>query len=159
MHGPAFEPLVFPMQGHKDYGSSACLGLPWHDKSEIEKNAKLATMVYSYLALINSPAHIARRDRDPHKGLVKELRAHTAGKVRPEGKWTEILLEVPRTEESEDGPAGQRLTGAKALHYCRRHARIRLGRLEFVRGHWRGDAGNGTTLSSHRLVPPRPPRQ
>jgi hypothetical protein len=149
------EPVVLPMPGHQDFGLCASLHPDWHDQGRIKGDAKLATYVYALLAIINSPAHIGRRDHAPHKGLAKQLRAQLGKAAPAERPWTEILLEVPCTEESEDGQGGERLTGAKALHYCRAHARIRLGRVEFVRGHFRGDAALGVVRSTHRVVPPK----
>jgi hypothetical protein len=67
--------------------------------------------------------------------------------------WTEIKLEVCPPKWAGDLPENEtHFTGTRALHFCRAHARIRLGRLEFVRAHWRGDPALGIKRSRYRLT-------
>lgn len=40
-------------------------------------------------------------------------------------------------------------TGGRARHHVRAHMRIRRGRVEVVRPHWRGDVKNGVRLARH----------
>lgn len=106
------------------------------------------------LALINSPRIVGRRQHMPHRGLERRLTQSLGlqGKF-PLRAWTEILLRVaPALDASSDTPAEAHLTGAKALHFCRAHLRVRLGKLEVVRGHWRGDASLGIKRSRYRLA-------
>lgn len=110
-------------------------------------------MIWALLALINSPRIIGRRQHMPHAGLQKAL-ARSRGMVGkfPLRGWTEIKLEIapPATDEGE--PHEARLTGQKALHFCRAHLRIRNGKLERVRAHWRGDPALGIKRSRYRLT-------
>jgi hypothetical protein len=117
-----------------------------------------AMLVPAFLSFINTPRVIGRRQHMPHAGLQRKL-AHARGLVGkfPLHAWTEIRLEVspPRIHRSATGePVEARLTGAKAQHFCRCHLRVRLGQLELVTAHWRGDPALGMKQSRYRLVMP-----
>jgi hypothetical protein len=100
--------------------------------------------------LINSPKVIGRRQFMPHKVLVKNF---TGGSF-PLHAWTEIRLEVSKPPEIDDGgPHEARLTGRRALHFCRAHLRIRYGQLEYVSPHWRGDPSVGIKQSRYIVTP------
>jgi hypothetical protein len=109
-----------------------------------------------FLALINTPRIIGRRQHMPHKSLEAKLSrlGFAAGKY-PLHAWNEIRLEVgiPR-DLSDEASTEAHLTGRKALHFCRSHIRIRLGRIEIVRAHWRGDAAVGIKRSRYKLELP-----
>lgn len=111
-------------------------------------------LIPAFLLLINSPKVIGRRQHAPHRGLEKRL----AAALGPQGEfslhdWTEIKLEVGLPKDmSDEAPGEGRLTGQKALHFCRSHLRVRLGRLEVVRAHWRGDASLGIKQSRYTLT-------
>jgi len=110
------------------------------------------------LAVINTPRIIGRRQHMPHAGLQKRIAAakRMVGRF-PLRSWTEIKLEV--TAPSIDGTEHEaRLSGGKALHFCRAHLRIRLGKLERVSAHWRGDPSLGIKRSRYVMVPPRKPQ-
>lgn len=112
-------------------------------------------LIYAYLALINTPRVIGRRQHMPHAGLQRKLAAARGmvGKF-PLHAWSEIVLEVtPPVVDEGEHIAG--LTGGKALHFCRAHLRIRLGKLELVSAHWRGDPALGIKQSRYRVEPPR----
>ena len=111
--------------------------------------------LFGFLAMINTPRVVSRREHPPHIGLQRKLAAYhgVPGKF-PLHPWSEIVLEVS-PPASDGGECAPRLTGAKALHFCRAHLRIRLGRLEMVRAHWRGDATLGIKPSRYRVVPKR----
>ena len=111
--------------------------------------------LYAALALINTPKVIGRRQHMPHSGIQRRLAAAngTAGKV-PLHAWTEIVLEVWPPKVDDSTPHEARLTGAKALHFCRQHLRVRLGKLELVSSHWRGDPAVGIKRSRYRVTPP-----
>lgn len=105
------------------------------------------------LVLINTPRIIGRKQHMPHRGLEKELtKAMGRGKF-PLHAWTEILLDVTKPTEIDDGePHEAHLTGRRALHFCRAHLRIRLGKLEYVTSHWRGDPALGIKQSRYTLT-------
>lgn len=118
---------------------------------------EVAIDLHSLLALINSPRVVGRREVPPHRGLVRAVAATPQGHggfvLHP---WTTINLEVnaqPNGGEAETKEG--RLTGHKALHFCRAHLRLRRGRVEIVRSHWRGDAAIGMKRSRYAVVPPR----
>lgn len=112
--------------------------------------------LYALLALINTPRIIGRQQHMPHAGLERRLRARSGviGSF-PLRAWTEIALSVSRPPEdlSDDDSREAHLTGQRALHFCRAHLRVRLGRVEFVRPHWRGDASLGIKRSRYEVRP------
>lgn len=110
----------------------------------------------SLLAMINAPRIIGRRQHMPHAGLQRKI-ARSKGMVGkfPLRAWTEIVLEVSPPKEAV-GEYEARLSGAKALHFCRAHLRVRNGQLEYVRAHWRGDPALGIKRSRYRLTHPCP---
>lgn len=111
-------------------------------------------LVPAYLLFINSPRVIGRRTHQPHRGLARALLAKRSviGHF-PLNAWTEIKLEVgPPRDESGLSSSEVHLTGQRALHFCRSHLRVRLGRLEIVRAHWRGDASLGIKQSRYKLI-------
>src|SRR5262245_44815390 len=108
------------------------------------------------LAMINTPRIIGRRQHAPNRNLERKLLRAGVGKY-PLLAWTEIKLEVgPPRDVSNDAATETHLTGRKALHFCRSFIRIRLGRLEIVRSHWRGDPALGIKQSRYRLERPNP---
>lgn len=114
-------------------------------------------LVHMLLLIINTPKLIGRRQHMPHRGLEKRLLAKrkTLGNF-PLQAWTEIKLEItPPRDASGDGTHEAHLTGERALHFCRAHLRVRRGRIEHVRGHWRGDASLGVKRSRYTLVAPK----
>lgn len=126
--------------------------------SPIFSNVKAILIVA--LAFINSPRIIGRRQHMPHRGLERKLVARRAvvGKF-PLHAWTEIQLHItPPRDASSDKTHEAHLTGERALHFCRAHLRIRLGKLEVVRGHWRGDAALGIRRSRYVLKADRSAR-
>ncbi|MBB1247438.1 hypothetical protein [Rhizobium sp. G21] len=125
------------------------------DLSEQEDMHIAATRAYAALALINTPKIIGRRQHMPHRGLERELlkRRGVMGHF-PLQAWTEIKLEVGKTEDVSGAPSVEaHLTGERALHFCRAHLRVRMGKVEFVRGHWRGDASLGIKRSRYKVTP------
>jgi hypothetical protein len=114
--------------------------------------ARTAHMIYGLLAMINTPRVIMRRQHMPHRGLERQLVAQrgNVGKWPLQG-WSELVLKV-RPPNIDDTDHEAHLTGARALHFCRAHLRIRLGRLELVSAHWRGDAVLGIKQTRYRLA-------
>lgn len=126
-------------------------------EEDISEWSALVAKLHVALALINTPRVIGRRQHMPHRGLERSLLASrkTVGEFTLQ-PWTEIKLEVERPSEDVGGdPMGEaHLTGQKALHFCRSHLRVRLGQVEIVRAHWRGDAALGIRQSTYTVVPP-----
>lgn len=110
--------------------------------------------LYARLALINEPRMIGRKVHHKNSSLERKLLEKRAiiGSF-PLHAWTEIKLEVGVPENGGEGEA--HLTGQKCLHFCRSHLRVRRGRLEVVRGHWRGDASIGIKQSRYSVEPSR----
>lgn len=115
-----------------------------------EKQAK----IYAYLSLINTPRVVGRRQHQPHAGLQRDI-ARSKGMVGkfPLRAWTEIKLEVAAPKWASEKDHETHLTGEKALHFCRSHLRVRLGRVEFVTSHWRGNPAMGIKQSRYAVVP------
>lgn len=123
---------------------------------KVEKSYALSMIALAHvlLVLINTPRIIGRRQFMPHRGLERDLtRSMGVGKF-PLHAWTEIRLEVAKPTEIDDGePHEAHLTGRRALHFCRAHLRVRLGQLEYVSPHWRGDPALGIKQSRYAVVP------
>jgi hypothetical protein len=112
----------------------------------------IITAVIMLLA-INSPKIIGRRQHMPHAGLEKKLRKAGAIGRYPLHAWHEILLEARPTYVDESGETQEaHLTGQKCLHFCRAHLRVRLGRLELVSAHWRGDPALGIKRARYKVT-------
>lgn len=121
------------------------------DKLLLEEQHR-AYRLYARLSIINSPKIIGRSTNKPSSSLQKRLERKT-GKSAGLLPWHEILLDVrtpPDTEQHDVG--GTRLTGPKAFHFCRSFIRMRLGKLERVRAHWRGDPALGVSQASYRVM-------
>jgi hypothetical protein len=105
-----------------------------------ERLRKLARIACVSLAVVNSPNIVNRRTHPPHKRLARKLGVG----IGPLHDWHEIKLEVTKPRDICDGEShADVLTGRRALHFVRKFIRIRLGKLEYVREHWRGDASIG----------------
>lgn len=105
------------------------------------------------LTLLNSPHIIGRRSHNPNKVLARKLMKQSAGSF-PLRAWTELLLQVNKPPDIDDGePHESQLTGQRAFHFVRKHIRIKLGRLEFVSSHWRGDIALGVKQTRYVAVP------
>lgn len=106
------------------------------------------------LSLINTPRLIGQRHHMPHAGLQRKIAAAKGmvGKF-PLRAWTEIKLEV-KTRVDDGAEHEARLSGGKALHFCRAHLRMRFGQVELVSAHWRGDPSLGIKRTRYSVVPP-----
>lgn len=105
------------------------------------------------LSLINTPKIIGRKQHQPHAGLQKKI-AKSHGMVGrfPLMAWTEIILQVTAPQILTGQTRDSHLTGGKALHFCRAHLRMRLGKVEFVSAHWRGDPAIGIKRSRYSII-------
>lgn len=110
-----------------------------------------AYRLYALLSIINSPKIIDRSTHKPSSGLQKRL-GRKVGKPFELLPWHEIFLDVRPPPDGEHGAGGERLTGPKAFHFCRSFIRMRLGKLERVRAHWRGDPALGISQASYRVM-------
>jgi hypothetical protein len=122
-----------------------------------EPSDDVAYQILSYaqvmLPLINSPHIIGRRSHDPNRALARKLMRQSAGSF-PLRAWTELLLQVNKPPDIDDGePHETQLIGQRAFHFVRKHIRIRMGRLELVSAHWRGDIGLGVKQTRYHVAP------
>jgi hypothetical protein len=108
------------------------------------------------LAMINTPRLVGRKQHMPDRKLEKTLLRNrpNIGKF-PLQAWTEITLSVSAPTKDVSGQSSKEahLTGNKPLHFCRQHWRVRLGRLERVKAHWRGDPSLGIKRSRYKVTP------
>lgn len=110
-------------------------------------------IVYSLLAIINTPRLIGRKQHMPHRALERALTRGLGVGRFPLGAWTELKLSTSahlRDAGSEENEA--HLTGRKCLHFCRAHLRVRNGRLEMVKSHWRGDPALGIKRTRYKVT-------
>jgi hypothetical protein len=103
-------------------------------------------MAFDALAIINNPRIFDRTTHAPHRGTQKALQRNRIYANCDMPRWTEIKLSVRAS--SGEGSKTEKLTGKKAQHFVRSHLRIRLGKLEIVSAHLRGDP----TLGSLKAV-------
>lgn len=112
--------------------------------------------IYGNLGLINTPQIIGRVQHMPHAGLQRRLaNARGLSGKFPLRAWTELKLEVGFSEFADGRCREARLTGERALHFCRAHLRFRNGKVEIVSAHWRGDASLGIKRQRYRVEPNR----
>lgn len=113
----------------------------------------LASVLYAYLALINTPRIIGRRQHMPHRGLERRLiqQRPAVGKF-PLRAWTELLLRVTPPQIDDTPSREAHLTGQRARHFVRCHLRIRLGQLELVSAHWRGELALGIKQTRYKVA-------
>jgi hypothetical protein len=107
-----------------------------------------------FLMLINTPKIIGRQQHMPSRVLERKLtKGFGVGKF-PLHAWTEIQLHVAKPIEIDDGqPHEAHLTGQRALHFVRKHIRVRRGQLEYVSAHWRGDPAIGIKRTRYTVTP------
>ena len=111
-------------------------------------------LIYVLLSLINTPKIIGRRQRMPQNAFEKKLVKKLGVGKFPLHAWTEIKLQVSKPTEIDDGEEHEaHLTGRRALHFCRAHLRVRMGKLEYVSSHWRGDPAIGIKQSRYAVTP------
>jgi hypothetical protein len=106
------------------------------------------------LAIINTPHIVGRTTRLPHAGLQKRLaRAFNMPGKYPLQAWHELKLHVAVPPEFSGEEVEGHLTGERALHFCRSYLRIRLGQLELVHSHWRGNPALGIKQTRYMVEP------
>jgi hypothetical protein len=104
-------------------------------------------LVYAMLSMINSPAVFHRDRHEPHRAVAREAKTKGLGEIKD---WHKIRLSITR-EVSE--AVGESITGERCLHFVRMFTRWRLGRLEYVKDHWRGNPEKGASLTSYKVRP------
>lgn len=114
-------------------------------------DAEQAAIIYALLAIINTPHFVGRREHQPHTGLQRQLRQELGQKDLTLLPWTEILLQI-RDHRAGASAQGDTLTGQKAFHFVRSFLRVRLGKLELVKAHSRGNPDIGIRQTSYRVV-------
>jgi hypothetical protein len=117
-----------------------------------ERAAKAALQRLGYcVPVVNSPRIVVQCSNPPHRGLAREMRQR---RLPAPLAWTEIKLQVLKPREIDDGaPHEDQITGQRALHFVRRFIRIRLGKLEYVSAHWRGNPEIGIRQSRYVVTP------
>ena len=108
---------------------------------------------YALLALINTPRVIGQRTHWPHERLEREKlkKLNLVGKF-PLRAWTEIILKIAQQDNRTGEPSEEHhLTGERCLHFCRTYLRVRLGMIEYVESHWRGNPALGMKRSRYRV--------
>jgi hypothetical protein len=105
---------------------------------------KLGAFLGSSLALINTPRLSQRTLNEPNAKL--QSAREKKGKP-PLLSWHEITLTVDRGELGHGEPLTE--TGEKAFHHVRSHLRLKRGKVEIVRPHWRGNPEKGVILHRH----------
>jgi hypothetical protein len=108
------------------------------------------------IAIINSPS-AKRVDQAPHKGVQRHLRQAFPAAPTVKPSKIVIALDRPAADDGEPGHANSR----RAYHFCRAHSRMKAGRTEHVRAHWRGDPAFGIRIGRYevRQSPPAGERQ
>lgn len=120
----------------------------------LEWASAISTTLYGALVVINTPRLIGRKQYMPHRGLERSL-ANAKGLVGkfPLHAWTELKLSVSAMMKQADGTVHEaHYTGEKCLHFCRAHIRVKAGRLEMVRAHWRGNPALGIKQTRYKIT-------
>lgn len=122
--------------------------------SQLDNAQTRAWWLYAMLSLINSPRIVARSEHKASSKLNKFLNRKGDGQYNllP---WHEVFLDItPPPEAVAAADGAPRLTGPRALHFCRQHIRIKRGKLELVRAHYRGSADVGIAQTQYRVGRP-----
>lgn len=128
--------------------------LDFCDKESLKCGVGRLMIFLAMLVMINQPRIIGRKTHQPHKGLAKAIKNAKGHSIaHPFRAWTEITLDVSPTQDVSDEEGFEtRLTGKKALHFCRAHLRLWMGKLIFVKSHWRGSPALGLKRSRYKLA-------
>lgn len=154
--------VTFRLCGMMQSGTAAELGEPFDIRlsdfaAKLPKGNEYPNyvgMIYAALVIINSPRIVGRKQHMPHRGLERRMANAKAmiGKF-PLRAWTEIKIKVSDIGKRADGSIQEaHYTGERCLHFCRAHLRVRLGRLEIVKAHERGNPALGIKRTRYRLA-------
>lgn len=124
-------------------------------RNQFAEETEVIDIILAFLAMINTPKVIGSTPHAPHKGLERKLAASkfSVG-MFPLNTWTTVHLKVtdPRCADEADPNRRAIYTGERALHWVRAHLRIRLGRVEFVSAHKRGNENLGVRQTRYRVA-------
>lgn len=104
---------------------------------------QMGAWVGAMLALINTP-RLSQVVKHEHKAQNKNREKQ---KKPPLLSWGEVVLTVDRGEIGLGEQIVQ--TGQRALHHVRAFLRIRFGKVELVKPHWRGNREVGVRKTRH----------
>lgn len=112
-------------------------------RTSIAEHAAAAWVrVIKAIALLQSPGLLDVSER--HGADEKLQKARIKAGKRPLVDFREVVIHISRQErEARERAADYEKRTGKRLHRVRSFVRMRLGKLERVREHWRGDASNG----------------
>lgn len=155
--GAMFMPLVGSDLLGKSFGWDPIIESNVRDDADLKRRHQVIQnfmyVLYAHLALINTPRIVGRVKHLPHKGLERALIAkHGSVGHWPLHAWHEIKLSITPPDAQPGEIEEGHLTGKKALHFVRQHLRIRLGKLEMVSSHWRGDAQLGIKRARYAVT-------
>jgi len=119
-----------------------------------EMGSDCTLLLYAFLAMINTPKVMHRINHQPDRKLRSKLIGAGAIAGRYELlPWHEIKLDVAPTDDDAEHQSGERLTGERALHYCRAYLWISRGIV--CPGHWRGNPALGIRQQRYRVIDSR----
>lgn len=98
------------------------------------------------LALINTP-RLSERVLHTHDKINRAREKHNKPPIL---SWHEIHIKIDAGELGHS--SGAPMTEERAFHHVRAHLRLRLGKVELVRPHWRGNPEKGVILHRHSVV-------
>lgn len=107
---------------------------------------RLGDFLAATCALIAAPRLTHLTDHDMSRVNKARLRQGRPALLA----WSEVTLNLDDAPHAGSGDAAG--GSGVALHHVRAHLRLKLGRVETVRPHWRGDAVRGIVLQRHRVV-------
>jgi hypothetical protein len=113
--------------------------------------AQFMSCAHMALVAINSPKVLAQTSAPTNKGAIRRARQLGLANLHP--TFTEVKIEITKPRDIGDDDSTGVLTGTRALHFCRKHVRIRRGRMEYVSAHWRGNAANGVRTPNYTVTP------
>lgn len=125
-------------------------GILWRSDFSLAKNdigefqyEQACAWIWTAIAMINTP-RVARIES------VSVDRINRARRNRPPVlSYANVMLTVDAGEAAQG--AQNKLTGKKALHHVRAFMRLKRGRVEIVKPHWRGNPTYGVRLTRHTV--------
>jgi len=105
-----------------------------------------AAMLFACIAITSSSV-ASGESVAPHQGLKRTIRTRFPNS---ETKTTKITLGRRVASPNSNGISHE--ANPKAYHFCRAHTRLKRGKVERVRAHWRGDPAFGVRIASYRVL-------
>jgi hypothetical protein len=108
------------------------------------------------LLLVNQPRILGMETHMAKPGFQRALAKKLGGGSFPYKGWTTLTLKVrdPELWDLEPEFQGTRetyLSARRAQHFVRKFSRIRRGKLEYVKAHWRGDPSLGMKNTRYKV--------